>query len=457
MDRPALAEHVSDEIAAALRLTTRSASRLLDAADGLQRLPGVLAALGRGEIDWAKAGLFTDLLTGLPDDDAARSAAGLLGRAGGMPTGQLRAALTRAILACDPDAARQRQDDARAEAGVHAWTETSGNAALAGRELATADVIHARTRLTALARWLHTRGAAGTMDQLRAAVYIALLTGRPVQALLPHDNPAPDPRTDCAGNTGASGPDAGSRDPDPADVSPQAGDRPPGDARAGDPTPGDDARADDPALTGGGWPQLTGTVNLTMPMSAWLGLTDNPGEAASHGPVDARTGRDLTARLDPATRWCLTLTDPAGHAVAHACARGRPPSNPARDLRPANNGPPGSRPQDHEPPGTVPATLTWAAGLAARMQTLQAGTCSHPRESVSYRPPLSLRHLIVLRQRTCTAPAAAAPPPTATSTTPSPTTRAAAPANATSGHSADATTGPSRHPAGTSSNESPAR
>jgi hypothetical protein len=149
LNRPALAEHVSDEIAAALRLTTRSASRLLDAADGLQRLPGMLAALSRGEIDWAKAGLFTDLLTGLPDEDAREIAAGLLGPAASMTTGQLRAALTRAVLACDLAAVRRRQDDARAEAGVHAWTETSGNTALAGRELATADVIHARVRLTA--------------------------------------------------------------------------------------------------------------------------------------------------------------------------------------------------------------------------------------------------------------------------------------------------------------------
>ena len=117
-----------------------------------------------------------------------------------MTSGQLRAALTRAILAHDPDAARQRQDDARTEAAVCAWTETSGNAALAGRELATADVIHARVRLTALARWLHKHGATGTMDQLRAAVYIALLTGRTVQSLLPQDssNPAPGPSTGCA-------------------------------------------------------------------------------------------------------------------------------------------------------------------------------------------------------------------------------------------------------------------
>ena len=38
------------------------------------------------------------------------------------------------------------------------------------------------------------------------------------------------------------------------------------------------------------------------------------------------------------------------------------------------------------------------------MQTLQTGACSHVRQSARYRPPLSLRHLIVLRQRTCSAP-----------------------------------------------------
>src|SRR5271165_1526874 len=182
MHRPSLAEHVNDEVAAALRLTNRSANQLLATASGLDRLPDVYAVLKRGEIDWAKACLFMDQLTGLSDDDAREVAASLLGRAGGMTSGQLRAALTRAVLAHDPEAAEQRRKEARADSGVHTWTETSGNAALAGRELATTDVIHASVRLTAFARWLRKHGATGTMDQLRAAVYIALLTGRAVDS-----------------------------------------------------------------------------------------------------------------------------------------------------------------------------------------------------------------------------------------------------------------------------------
>ena len=38
------------------------------------------------------------------------------------------------------------------------------------------------------------------------------------------------------------------------------------------------------------------------------------------------------------------------------------------------------------------------------MQTLETGTCSHVRQSAKYRPSQSLRHLIELRQRTCSAP-----------------------------------------------------
>ena len=131
--------------------------------------------------------MLADELAVLADDATAqRIAARLAGRAGpgGWTTGQLRAGLRRAVLAADPAAADRRRDDARADAAVTAWDETSGNAALAGRELPPAEVLAADARLTALARWLQARGAAGTISQLRAAVYTALLNGRPLQSLL---------------------------------------------------------------------------------------------------------------------------------------------------------------------------------------------------------------------------------------------------------------------------------
>jgi hypothetical protein len=78
---------------------------------------------------------------------------------------------------------------------------------------------------------------------------------------------------------------------------------------------------------------LTGTANLTMPMSTWLGLTRafraghrqgvqrplrETGAVASLGPFDAEKCRQFGDAMDSATCWCLTLTDPAGQAVAHA-------------------------------------------------------------------------------------------------------------------------------------------
>jgi hypothetical protein len=467
LDRPALAEHASDEVAAALRLTGRSADQLLSTAGGLDRLPGVLAALGRGEIDWPKACLFAGQLTGLPDEDARGIAACLLGRAGGMTTGQLRAALTSAVLAHDPQAAERRRKDARADSGVRHWTETSGNSALAGRELATSDVIQATARLTALARWLRKRGAAEPMDQLRAAVYIALLTGRPVQSLLP-GQPPPTPRSTTPGSAppedttpedttqGSTTPEdttPGSATPGstrPEDTTPGSatpgstrpedttpGGATPGSTRPEDTTPGGatpgSTRPEDttpgsatpgstppentvpgaaapPGAAGDGWPQLTGSVNLTMPMSAWLGLTRRPGEVASYGPVDAETCRNLAAAMDPQTRWCVTVTDEAGHAVAHACAPKAPPPPPS-PPGPHDSRPPGPEPPPDLPPGPDPASegqpsggssrQSWAAGLANRLQYFETAPCSHARQSAGYKPSPSLRHLIEIRQRRC--------------------------------------------------------
>ena len=334
-----LSEHVSDELAAALTLTGRSADRLLSLALGLERLADVRAALERGEIDWAKACVFVDELGVLADDKVAREIASrLLGRAGagGWTTGQLRVRLRQAVLAADPDAAVRRRRQAREDADVQSWDEQSGNSALAGRELPPAQVIAAMARIDALAHWLQDHGAAGTIGQLRAAVYTALLEGRPVESLLP--------------GLAAS----------PADSAPT-----------------------DTASTSG-WPALSGTLHLTMPLSAWLG-GGQPGDVAGHGPVDAAVSRELADLFaaSAGTRWCLTVTGADGLAAGHACARRGPAAG--------------------EP------VLRWVAGLRARLVLLETGLlntteCSHVQQSARYRPPAALRHLVCVRQRTCCYP-----------------------------------------------------
>ncbi len=328
-----LAEHTDDEVAAALTLTGRAASRLGSVAAGLERLPEVLAALRAGRIDWAKACVFVDELAAVDDADAAWLARQFLSRGGGWTSGQLRSWLRRAVLQHDPDAAGQRRREARKDARVEAWDEPSGNAALAGRQLRPADVIAIDKQLTSIAEWLQSRGAVGTISQLRAAAYTALLAGRELATLLPPATPSPDS----------------------------------GSAATGSAATGSAASA--------GWPRLTGTIHLTMPLSAWAGVSGNPGEVAGYGPADAGTCRELAAMMGTSARWCLTLTGPDGRAVAHACAR-RPP-----------------------PPG--PGLLQWAAGLRAKLTFLETGQCGHARQSPRYVPPPNLVHLIRVRQRTC--------------------------------------------------------
>jgi hypothetical protein len=361
-----LIEHVAGEVAAALTLTGQAASRLVDIAGLLERVPAVRAALAAGVIDWNRAVVFADELAAVDDETARKIVGRVLPRAGGMTTGQLRRALRREVQLADPDAARRRRERGRENAAVHRWDESSGNCALAGREMTPADAIAADARLTAQADWLRAHGAPGTLDQLRCAVFSAILNGRDITTLLPA---SPDP---IAPDRDSPGPGhAADSDADPTGAAPSA-----------QPWPTQPR------------PTISGTVNLTMPLSAWCGVTDRPGEVAGSGTTDADTCRDLGTWLaaHPATRWCLTLTDRDGRAVGHACTRRHGPPVPARAT-----GPPGSPAS-----ADLDATAEWLAGL--RPVWLESGTCSHQLEVPGYRPSASLRHLIRLRQRTCGEP-----------------------------------------------------
>ena len=107
----------------------------------------------------------------------------VLVKAPGETAGELRAAVRRAVLAADPAAARVRRETAEKDARVELWDEPAGTKALAGRDLPPAGVLAADQRISAIARELKTRGAAGGLDLLRARVYLALLAGQPLDQL----------------------------------------------------------------------------------------------------------------------------------------------------------------------------------------------------------------------------------------------------------------------------------
>jgi len=375
-------EHVAEEVGAVLILTPRAADDELGLARNLTRVPQTRALLSAGILDQARAGVIADALAVLDPVGAATVENLITPRAADLTTGQLRAACERAIKAYDPEAATRRREKAQRDARVECWAEAAGTSAIAGRDLAPAGVIAADKTLDADARWLRTHGMPGSHDERRAAAFLARLTNRPLTALLPAADAAPEADSSAAasGNP-ATGTGAGTGTP----ASGTGAAATPGTNPA---APLGTSPADTPGTSpaAAGWVGgLGGTVNLTMPASAWLGLSDAPGEAGGFGALDAGTCRDLTAALaaNPATRWCVTLVRPDGRPIAHGCARAGP--------GPPDNGDPAA----------------WLATV--KITPIEAGVCEHRRESAGYQPSNTLRHVIKIRSRRCGFPSCRRP------------------------------------------------
>ena len=182
----------------------------------------------------------------------------VLGRAGRLTPGGLRAAIARAVMDVAPEKARKRREAAARDARVQQWAEDSGNAALMGRELPPAEVLAADQRITAWARQLRAAGLDGDLDVLRARAYLDLLLGIDSR-----------PSQDASGEPGGPGP----------------GKRGPGGGSG--PAGPDNPAAGSPA---GAVPvAFAGRINLTIPLATLLGLADRPGEIPRIGPIDPKS------------------------------------------------------------------------------------------------------------------------------------------------------------------------
>jgi hypothetical protein len=326
-----LSEFISDEAGAALTLTSQAASTHTELGlDLAVRLPATFRVHHQGLIDRPKARLIAEATRVLSDEDGRTVEAQILTKAGTQTTGQLRAALARAVIAADPDAAARRREGAQKDPRVRRWREDAGTAALAGYGLPPADVLAADQQLTTRALVLRDAGLPGSLEELRARAYLDALLAR-----------------------------------DPA---------PPAPSPAAPPAPGPAPTTAPEAATGHRLPAL---INLTIPLTTQLGLSNEPGWAAGFGPVDGPLARHLTtlAATDPRTRCCLTLTGPDGQAIGHACLPGPGALNSL---------------------GRQPVTVT--------ITPLARGSCDHSHQEPGYQPSRKLRHLITARTPTCTAP-----------------------------------------------------
>jgi Domain of unknown function (DUF222) len=270
------------ELAAVLGLSRRTAEGVLRLAEDLEvLLPGTRAAFRAGILSRYRAEIIAAATQLLDPADARAAEALVLGRAGTLTPGGLRAAIARAVMEVAPDKARKRREEAARDARVERWAEASGNASLAGRELPPAQVLAADQRVTWWAQQLKAAGLDGGMDELRARSYLDILLGI--------DSRPQAGRTGRDGSTG-DGSDGGSLDGGGPD-----GPRDGGSGPAGSGGPGGVPARGGP-LAGVVPPGFAGRVTLTVPLATLLGLADRPGEIPGIGPVDPDHEANTTDR-----------------------------------------------------------------------------------------------------------------------------------------------------------------
>jgi Domain of unknown function (DUF222) len=380
---PEDAEFTADQVAYALGESRGRAGYLIDLAQTLQtRLPGTMAALDDGTTTRYKAEIITRATALLDEAEARAAEQKVLDRAARLTPGGLRAAIAAAVMEVAPEKAKERREAAATDARVERWAEDSGNAALMGCELPPDEVLAADQRITAWARDLKKAGLEGGMDQLRARAFLDLLLGQDSR-----------PRQDAGGGGDGTGPGPGG----------------PGSGGSG---PGGPDAPPSPAGPAHGAAGFAGRVTLTVPLATLTGFADRPGEIGGIGPVDPWLARDLAAAAarNPATTWCVTVTDQDGHAVGHGCARPGPRSHRQR----AGPGPPGPlgftftpASRDGPPGGHGTWRLHTPGGgpdLIITLESLATDPCDHRHQASGHDPGATLKHLIQVRHSTCTSP-----------------------------------------------------
>jgi hypothetical protein len=347
----AVDEFVTKELASVLGETRTAAGDMVSLAQELElNLPGTKGAFRAGIVSQRKAAIIASATAQLDPAEARAVEDKVLDRAGTLTPPALRAAIQRAVMEVAPNKAKQRRDHEAKKTRVERWTEASGNAGLAGRELPPAQVLAADQRVTAWAKELRKAGLDGGMDALRARAFLDILLGMDSRPL------------------GAK--------PDETRHSP-ADEIPPG---------------------------FAGSVTLTIPEATLTGRADRPGELGGIGPIDPDLARDLAgaAARNPRSTWCVTVTDKDGHAVGHGCAR------PVRRRKPDGHDPPFTLAPADKPdlPGGY-GTWRFSTGqqdLLIKIGPLPAGECDHRWEARGHDPGVMLRHLAEIRHATCTGP-----------------------------------------------------
>jgi hypothetical protein len=196
------------------------------AADLIERLPSVFAAVRSGRIDAVRAVVFSQSLAGLDEQAARRIADGLIDKAARLTAGQLRERLRYRVLKADPSLAKKRYQQCVADRRVYNQPYHDGTAELAGVNLPPQLAAAAYDRINRLAKAARAAGDVRTLPQLRADAYLDLLIGKPFQ-LMPSTDVLTREADQMARDDGLTDVNGGER----ADGPPTPKPRPPGHTR----------------------------------------------------------------------------------------------------------------------------------------------------------------------------------------------------------------------------------
>jgi hypothetical protein len=346
-----------------------------------ERLPLCLEAMRAGRLSAFKVMIIADQTGELSAADVAEADRVLSQDGQERTPGALRDRARRLVARLDPEAAERRKAKARERAYVHGFAEASGNMGIAIRQAGVADGTVAMQNIERRAQYLHAAGEEGSHGSLQVQAAMDFLLGRAT----------PAGAQDAGARSGARGQSAhedGSQEDGLWDEDQNAC---------------CDARRDEPGLAGpegtgkrrgGGRGSWMANPVLIVPWDPSLGAPSGPADLPGYGLVDESDTMDLleAAGQDRASRWCLTVTGPDGTAVAHGCAAG-----------------PRTRGQVLASSVGAGTAADLAAALKVTLVPVARGTCDHKQQEPQYRPSRRLRHLVMARNTTCTAPGCSSP------------------------------------------------
>ncbi|GAA1802810.1 HNH endonuclease signature motif containing protein [Actinomadura chokoriensis] len=197
-------DSVTEEVAAALTITSNASATLLHLAEQLTGpLADTGAALEAGRVDLAKARVISDLTDGLPEQTTQRVQAAALEKASTQTTGQLRRRIRRIVQRLAPEAIAERKREAVRQRRLELWDTPSGTSDLALCDLATEDAHAIYNKITAAAHGIKSDGDTRPLNMIRADLAKQLLQGSPlpeaIRDLLTQtcaDTPQPVPAAD---------------------------------------------------------------------------------------------------------------------------------------------------------------------------------------------------------------------------------------------------------------------